>query len=241
MPISMPDTASFAFLREPRGPPPAVNLGPVNYTSKSLREIVPLKTAPESERFGGDIAGRPEPVEPKLSNEVHRGPPAKLTSSSISPSLASSSKRLYPLLTSGDTQYKLAPLKRIYCSPSPVSSRSVADGESSTSRDSSPASSPESCKIVLPSLRSITHMRHPSESEELARQVGKIELDRRNKEIPDEDRRKHAELIRNLLVSINNDYKRRFGVPYVKVKEEEDEGMNLLASESPRDVEMTLA
>jgi hypothetical protein len=122
------------------------------------------------------------------------------------------------------------------------SPRSTADAESSASRDSSPASSPESRNTVLPSLRSITHIRHPSDSDELAQQVGKIELDRRSKEIPaEEDRRKHVELIRSLLVSINTDYKRRFGMPYVKVKEEEDERMNLISSESPRDVEMTLA
>jgi hypothetical protein len=241
MPISMPDTDSFSFLREPRGPPPAVNLAPVNYVSRALREIVPLKTAPESQSSRADIPVRPEPVEPKLQNKApHRGLPARLTSSNVS-SLASSSTRLYPLLTSGDTKYKLPPLKRMYRSPSPASSpRSTADGDSTASRESSPASSPESSRTVLPSLRSIAHIRSPSDSDELAQQVGKIELDR-SKEISAEDRRKHAELIRDLLVSINNDYKKRFNILHVKVKEEEDESMNLISSESPRDVEMTAA
>lgn len=67
-----------------------------------------------------------------------------------------------------------------------------------------------------------------------------IELER-SKEISAEDRRKHAELIRDLLVSINNDYKKRFGTPYVRVKEEEEDSMNLIMSESLRDVEMTAA
>jgi hypothetical protein len=66
-----------------------------------------------------------------------------------------------------------------------------------------------------------------------------IELER-SKEISAEDRRKHAELIRDLLISINNDYKKRFGTPHVRVKEEDD-SMNLISSELPRDVEMTAA
>lgn len=237
MPISMPDTGSFAFLSEPRGPPPAVNLAPVNYISNSMRQIIPLKTAPDSQCSSAELTARPEPIEPKLQTKIHhRGLPAKLTSSNVS-SLASSSTRLYPLLTSGDMKYKLAPLKGVYRSPSP---RSAADGDSSASRESSPTSSPESSRTVLPSLRSIAHIRSSSESDELARQVGEIELDR-SKEISANDRRRHAELIRDLLVSINNDYKKRFGTSHVKVEDEGDERINLISSESSRDVEMAAA
>jgi len=72
----------------------------------------------------------------------------------------------------------------------------------------------------------------------LARRVEKIELDRRSGDISDDERRKHTELIRNLLVSINSDYKRRFGTPNVK-EEEEDMSTNLISNESSRDIEMT--
>jgi hypothetical protein len=72
----------------------------------------------------------------------------------------------------------------------------------------------------------------------LARRVEKIELDRRSRDISDDERRRHTELIRNLLVSINSDYKRRFGTPKVK-EEEEDTSRNLILNESPRDIEMT--
>jgi hypothetical protein len=231
MPISMPDLTSFGYLAEPRAPPPVATLAPVNFSSRSMREIVPLRATP-----GGqspvDMSSPPDPVEPKLAKIVHRGPPAKLTPSSSSTNPGS----LYPLLTSGDTRYKLAPLSRAYRSPSPVSSsRSAADGDSLASRDSSPALSPTPHSTVLPSLRSIasTSGARRSESEELARGLEGIELERQNRNIPSQDRRKHIELIRSLLVTINNDYKRRFGTP--DVKDEEDVAMHLVPS---RDIEM---
>lgn len=239
MPVSMPDLASFGYLAEPRGPPPVATLGPVNYSSRSMRDIIPLKTAPGTHSSSSDISSPPEPVEPKLRKMVHRGPPAKLTPSSVSSWASSSTKpagSLYPLLTSGDTRYKLAPLNRAYRSPSPESSRSTVDGDSSASRDSSPNFSPGRRDMVLPSLRSITSPSNsrPSESDELAQRVERIELDRRRREASADDRRKHVELIRDLLLSTNNDYKRRFGIPKIKA-EEEDLSRNLISS---RDIEM---
>jgi hypothetical protein len=65
----------------------------------------------------------------------------------------------------------------------------------------------------IPGLRSITET---SESDELVRKVGKIQLDHLTKEVTPEDRRKHAELIRNLLVKINEDYRKRFGSPQIE-------------------------
>lgn len=103
----------------------------------------------------------------------------------------------------------------------------------SSSPHSSPDGSPPPRTTVLPSLRSIAPVRSLSESDELARRVGQIELDRR-REITTEERRKHTELIRDLLVSINGDYKSRFGTPppvsSVEVKEEEEDmRMNLVS------------
>jgi hypothetical protein len=65
----------------------------------------------------------------------------------------------------------------------------------------------------IPGLRSITET---SESDELVKKVGKIQLDHLTKEVTPEDRRKHAELIRNLLVKINEDYRKRFGSPQIE-------------------------
>ena len=56
-----------------------------------------------------------------------------------------------------------------------------------------------------PSLRSIT------ENDELVSKVDKIELAHLHKDSPLEQRRQHAELIRHLLVKINQDFKNRFG------------------------------
>jgi hypothetical protein len=59
-------------------------------------------------------------------------------------------------------------------------------------------------------------------------------LDRRSRNISTNDRYKHTMLIRSLLVSINSDYKRRFGTPTVK---EEDQDL-LIPNEPSRDIEM---
>jgi hypothetical protein len=44
----------------------------------------------------------------------------------------------------------------------------------------------------------------------LSHNISRIEIDR-TKDIPSEERKRHAELILNLLVSINKDFKSRFG------------------------------
>jgi hypothetical protein len=266
------DTSSFDYLRASRGEAPAPQLVPVDYMEKSRRTILPLKTAP------GDP---PEPVEPKLTHGIHRGPPAKLIPSAVS-SLSSSKSSLYPLLTSGDVQYKLPPLKDMYSPSSPVavspsspgstpkehdttlSSRSTSDQpkynlpplshmyrspspvgspQSQSSRSSTPSStlgSPVTQPCVLPSLRSITTLGggRPSESDELSQKIGRIELENRTKEISHEERKHHSELILNLLIQINKDFKLKYGTPSpVTVK---PANRKLLFSDCPRDVEMAL-
>lgn len=73
--------------------------------------------------------------------------------------------------------------------------------------------------------------RSHSGSDELVQRVGEIELDHeRRREISEEERKKHAELIRDLLVNINGTYMSRFGTPpRVKEEEQEDMIMNLAA------------
>lgn len=59
---------------------------------------------------------------------------------------------------------------------------------------------------TVPSLHSIT------ENDDLVSKVDKIELAHLHKDTL-EERRRHAELIRHLLVKINEDYKKRFASP----------------------------
>jgi hypothetical protein len=170
---------------------------------------------------------------------VHRGPPAKLSPSNV---LSTKPGSLYPLLTSGDTRYKLAPLNRAYRSPSPESSRSTVDGDSLISGESSPSSSPVIRNtVLLPSLRSIAPPPsiRPSESDDLAFRVKRIELDRRSGDILVDERHKHAALLWNLLISINTNYIRQFGIPNVK-EEEGDMKMNLISNELSHDIEMAV-
>jgi hypothetical protein len=224
--LSMPDSvAAFDYLHSSRGAPPVPHLARPDYMPKSMRTIVPLKTAP------GTQAARAEPVEPRLNTAIHRGPPAKLAPSSVaSPSKSGS---LYPLLTAGDVQYKLPPMQRLYRSPSPPS------------RESTPSSSHSSPLVrttVLPSLRSIAGSpalgpRSP-ESEELSKEIGRIELETRSKEIiSQEERDRHANLILDMIVTINNDFRKRYG----PVVPREDTGRPLFENETSRDVEMAAA
>jgi hypothetical protein len=272
---SMPDTASFDFIRASRGQPPVAQISPADFMGKSMRTIVPLKAVP---------GGRPEPIEPKFTAAVHRGPPAKLTAAAVSPLPRSSSSSLYPLLTSGDIQYKLPPLNHIYRSPSPAeisrSDESKASDDEAMASPPSP-STPAPVKCTLPPLSrmyrspspvgsppavgdsrestpssvdsppiqhsNLSHLRTSSssstgraESEELAREVDMIELENRTKEISLQERKRHAELILSMLVTINKDFKKRFGSP-VPAPTTISGGRKLLFSESSRDVEMTVA
>lgn len=203
--------------------------------------MIPLKTAP------GSV---PDPVEPKIAATSHRGPPAKLSSiassSTVSSSPLASSSKLYPILLPEDSDlklpslkpdagpFRLPPITEMYRSPSPVSApRSPVTSRGTT--PSSTSSSPVPSHSVLSGLRSITET---SESDELARKVGKIELDHLTKEISPEDRRKHAELIRNLLVKINEDYRKRYGTPKMAIKTESPRSPSRVLS---ADVEMAVA
>jgi len=214
VPLQMSDT--FDYLRTSRGPPPVAHLAPPEYMSKAMRPIIPLKSDPGAVHTA---ASRPEPVEPRISFPAHQGLPAKLSSSISKPS------SLYPLLTSGDIQYKLPPLNRIYRSPT-----------QSSSRESSPSSTHSSPRVqtsFLPSLRSIASPilgpgRSP-ESEELPKELGKIELQHH---ISDDERKRHAELILNLLVTINNEYKKQYSASF--------QAENRII-EGPRDIEMAAA
>lgn len=239
--MQMPDNAAaFDQLRAAaRGAgAPVPQLGPIDYSTKALRNAIQLKTIPSMHHSASDTKSRagvaeelsashPGPMEPKLRASIQPGPPARLIPSSASGSTGSTSSSrtpstrssLYPLLTEGDAKFRLPPLSHMYRSPSPPSPRRA-------STPSSTASSPSVQPTVLPSLRSITSSPPPppsgsrSHADEgfLARGVSQIGLGRKTPtpgvdEITPEERRRHAELIRDLLVSINHDFKERFGTP----------------------------
>lgn len=207
-PAMSENIATFDYLRPPRGPTPVAHLAPIDYMTKTMRQVVPLRSTPEAIQ---DL-GRPTPVEPKLTQPKHRGLPARLIS-------LSSASSLYPSLEPELDQYKLPPLN--YCSSSP------------TSRESTPSSthsSPLSRHTRLPSLRSIASpsIGRATVSEDLAKDVDRIEIG--SHEISTEERRRHAALIRDILVAVNHEYRKRHGVP-------ENRG----EAASTRDVEMTAA
>ncbi|KAG5644597.1 hypothetical protein DXG03_008075 [Asterophora parasitica] len=196
LPLSMPDAATFDYLHNSRGVPPVPHLARPDFLPKTMRTIVPLKTAP------GTQGPRPEPMEPKLTVPHHRGPPARLTPSSIASS-SSSKGSLYPLLTDGDVQFKLPPMQHLYRSPSPPS-------RESTPSSTSTHSSPHGDTPVLPSLRSIASPALGSRSlvaDGLSKEIERIELDTRAGSASVEDRKRHADLILNLIVSINTKFK----------------------------------
>lgn len=191
--LSMSDT--FDILRPSRADPVAHLAAPV-YMTKSMRQMIPLKSAlPERP---------PQPIEPKLPIALHRSRPPLPTTGS-SGSIASSktgSGQLYPLLASGDAQYKLPPLGKMYTSSSHPPSR-----DSSPSSSASP--SPHLQPTVLPSIHSI---RDYDDEFRLSSQVGSIELERSSGQRPSsgvspEDRKRHAEFILNLMVAINKNFK----------------------------------
>ena len=60
---------------------------------------------------------------------------------------------------------------------------------------------------VLPSIRALAG------AEELARGVDRIELGAARRAASPEERRRHAALLRDLLVAINAEYRRKHGTP----------------------------
>ncbi|KAI0673703.1 hypothetical protein C8Q78DRAFT_1018519 [Trametes maxima] len=310
--VAPESVAAFDLYRASRAPP-VVQLASMDYGTKNMRTIVPLKSAgpapaPSSSTSNPSnvLSKRPEPVEPKLDTGVHRGPPARLTPSSVAPS--SKSSPLRPLLTSGDEGLKLPPLAARFRSPSPspsppatgdVSSRSsTASPAPSSRRSHSPASISDdartsepprssastpmptamsaaatarppppvsSVQVLYPVLPPISALgTYPSVSasaaarrehaEDLARRVGRIELDgEHGHAVSEEQRRRHAALLRDLLLAINAEYRSRHGTPpparearerlgRMQVEEARREEMEVRGVEKEmRDVEMIAA
>lgn len=207
-----PDSAAaFDYLRPSRGPGPVIGLVPGDYTSKSMRSIVPLKTAP-----GSPAASTSSPAPTRRS----------LTPAPTPASNVSKTSSLYPLLNDGDAQYKLPPLRHRSPSP-PSSSRESTPGTSSSSSSSSGSPVPSNA-TVLPSLR-VIH----GEGDQLATGVDKLGLSAEEKpprrvgffdvvekrNVPLDDRLRHLETIKDLLLRVNKEYQARNGTPKTMVVE----------------------
>ncbi|XP_006454040.1 hypothetical protein AGABI2DRAFT_189365 [Agaricus bisporus var. bisporus H97] len=190
--------------------PHVAQLAPPDYPPKSMRSMVALKTIPSTDR--------PAPIEPRLSL-AYTTPSGSRNKPSNKLASISKPGSLYPLLTSGDKCVTLPPLSAIYRSPSPPSptSRHRYTPYTRESTPSSTDSSPYPRQTILPSFDSIASPAFPlrdqrerEPEDQLAKSVGSMDLEKRNR-IPAEQRKKHAELILNLLVTINTDYKRKYG------------------------------
>ncbi|TFK56560.1 hypothetical protein OE88DRAFT_1649919 [Heliocybe sulcata] len=241
--LPMPENPLFfESVRAPRVPSVVPHLAQPDYSQPQRQRYIPLQNPGEKTAYPRP----PEPIEPKLRSRVQPGLPARLTADAVSslssPSSSSStSSRLYPLLKEGDSKYKLPPLNSTL--------RDMDDARAPDSpppaRESTPSSrhsSPELQARTLPGIHSITAgtaaRRSAEPVERLSREIGRIRLESSAKDNTPEQRRRHAELIRDLLLVINDDFKKR--VDPSSRQRTSPISRDRIASPS-RDVEMTFA
>ena len=191
--MSTPTGPDFDCLRLSRRLPPVSHVTPLDYPTRNTRPV--LKSVP------GEHDNRTEQVSPR---------PLK----SVPKASDSTPDNLHHLLTSGSEECTLAPLHLRRRSSSPPASDS---------------STPELQRhgTVLPSLKSVTS---GISAERLASSVGDIEINSQADEdeengstndestadeldVKEEQRQEHARLIKDLLIYINFEYKKRHGVP----------------------------
>ncbi|KAG6866057.1 hypothetical protein C0991_009154 [Blastosporella zonata] len=187
--LTMPD-AIIDYLHGSRGAPPVPHLARPDFMSKTMRTIVPLKSVPGAH-------SRPEPMEPKVLAPRHRGSPAKLTSASASSTTGHS---LYPLLTDGDAEFKLPPMHRSYSPPSRESTPSTVSRRSPSPIE--PTTLPSLSSIAPPPLKARSH-----EADNLTKLIERIELENSDSDFDVEDRKRHARLILDLVISINRKFR----------------------------------
>lgn len=176
--------ANVIYRRNPRGMVPPAALAPVDYTTKAMRTIVPLKSIPTR---------TPSPVDSEHGSSPLS--PMGLSSLALPPPSSHLGRPLYPLLTFGGDDLKLPPLQE-HCPRL------------------SPPSSPARDRVttpVLPSLREVAASAGtatpPSGIEErLSRRLDGLKLNGRS----NDDRARHAALVRDLLVTINERYRAQF-------------------------------
>lgn len=183
-PPHLPHTDSTALYERSSRPvvPPAI-LAPVDFTTRAMHKTVPLKTIP---------ARSPSPVDSESSSS---SPTLRRPSLAPPPPSSPLGRPLYPLLTSGDDDLKLPPLHKSYPRLTPPSSPAYD----------------QTTLPVLPSLREVTASAGTPTAttgvdERLSYRLDRLKLNGKS----DDNRARHAALIRDLLVTINERYRARF-------------------------------
>ncbi|KAI0660637.1 hypothetical protein C8Q70DRAFT_913315 [Cubamyces menziesii] len=106
-------------------------------------------------------------------------------------------------------------------SPSPISedSETPSPPRSSAATPVAAASTTQVLYPVLPPISELASYTAASaaarreHAEDLARRVGRIELESKTRPVSQEERQQHAALLRDLLITINAEYRRRYGTP----------------------------
>ncbi|EJD52149.1 hypothetical protein AURDEDRAFT_149616 [Auricularia subglabra TFB-10046 SS5] len=214
---SLPEGITFDQLLRPTGHAPVSRLAPLDHMEKEMRPYVRLRSglrhrtdAPLDEDED-DLASPPRPVEPPVASNI--GSASKLPASLAQYSTAASATRpkapMYPMLA-GDPDLKLPALHhphRHQTPASPGSPRSDTSAASSPSPPSSAASSPRPDSVILPSLAALS----VSVASSSPRALKSLDLQR---VLPFEERQRHAEIIRDLLIYINKEFASKVGVSF---------------------------
>ena len=201
--MSTPPTGvDFDYVRTSRGPPPVAQITTLDYPTRTMRPV--LKTVP---------ADRNQRTEQTSSKRLKPAP---------SGDSGPGSDTLRRLLTHGDEGCTLAPLN-LRERPSTPSTSSSCSGSSTPE--------PQHHSTVLPSLKSVTS---GISTERLASSVRDFEIESQGDEedevrsttaedtgidVKEEQRQEHARLIKDMLIYINSEYKKRYGVPGEKKKD----------------------
>ena len=199
--MSTPPTGvDFDFVRTSRGPPPVAHITPLDYHTRTTRPV--LKTLPSDHRDHTESTPS-ESLKPAPSRDDMPG-----------------SDSLRRLLTYGRQEDTLAPLNPRQPSSSPSTSPSC-------SGSSTPE--PQHHATVLPSLKSVTsgisteRLASSVRDFEIESQADEDEISSTNVEdtidVKEEQRQEHARLIKDILIYINSEYKKRHGVPGEKSKD----------------------
>jgi hypothetical protein len=181
-PPHLPHTDSAVIYERSRPVVPPAVLAPVDYTTRAMHKTVPLKAIP---------VRSPSPVDSEISSS---SPTLRRPSLAPPPPSSPLARPLYPLLTSGDDDLKLPPLHKSYPRLSPPSSPAYD----------------QTTLPVLPSLREVaasagTPTATSGVDERLSHRLDRLKLNGRS----NDSRARHAALIRDLLVSINERYRAR--------------------------------
>jgi hypothetical protein len=206
----------YNYIPPPAPAPDAPALGMIHYANVDRKHIIDLQTDPsaikkedlDQEREASALHGYSKDEDTKQESMVidEDGEPDPFT-------------RLSVIRKPGDSEDKLPPLQSASSTPSTSSSRSVTASPRGGSGSASPSSH---YATTLPGIRSV---RQACELDDLGERIGGIELESQQKQqrsrsttptsmVSAKDLRKqHLRLIADLLVSINKDYRERFGTP----------------------------